>query len=358
VEPRQSRSLRWALAAFALASSACAPSTSVQRVIHGRTVEGPEVSEDAYAAYARGAYFEARGQSAAAIQAYREALDSGSANPAAWTRLGALYCREHARDAEAAFESAIGLDAGYAPAWSARAECRYSRRELEAALADALRAVRLDAEDTAANLLVARVYQAQNRLADAKAWLFALVLQSPEVRAHWVALGAFAAASHDEALAGYSRAELVRRGAGAEVMTNAEGRGKPAPAALSSELRNALDDDDLPRARAIATDEGIDARTLGVLAASNGYPALADRQATLVLEADPSDPDALIVALAVAQAGGATDRLRSLLQRASSIGRPSPLGARLLGDLIRWLVDERAERDWLDAYAPRPSPPR
>lgn len=358
VAPSQSRSLRYALAAFALTSSACAPSTSVQRVSHGRTVEGPEVGADAYAAYAHGAYLEARGQPTAAIQAYREALDSGSAKPAIWTRLGALYCREPTRDAEAAFDNAIGLDEGYAPAWSGRAECRYSRRELDAALTDALRAVRLDADDTAANLLVARIYRAQNRLADAKAWLFALVLKSPEVRAHWVALDAFVAASHDEALAGYTRAQLARRSAGAQLTTDAEGRGRQAPPTLSNELRQALNEDDLPRARAIATEEGVNARTLGLLAASNGYAALADRQATLVLEADPSDPDALIVALAVAQANGATERLRSLLQRANTVGRPSPLGARLLGDLIRWLVDERAEQGWLDAYGPRPSPPR
>jgi tetratricopeptide (TPR) repeat protein len=329
---------------------ACASSTSVERVIHGRTVEGPEVSEDAYSAYARGAYLEARGQSAAAIQAYEEAREWDSTNPGIGTRLGVLYCRERPKDAEDAFDDALELDTEYAPAWAARAECRYSHGQLDAALADASRAVRLDASDTAANLLVANVYRAQDRLVEARAWLFALVLRSPEANAHWAALRSLAESAHDDALGRFAASELERRRARRQVGAEAAPGAKPAPANLSSELVAALNAGDLPGARAIAAREQISPRTLAVLVMMNGYPALAERQATLLLEADPADPDALITALTAAEITGATPRLEALLRQTSSDRRPSPLGARLFADLVRWLVDGDAARDWLDAY--------
>jgi tetratricopeptide (TPR) repeat protein len=349
----------WVMVALALGSSACAGGASVTRVFHGRTVAGPEVSDSAYAAYARGAYLEAQGQPAAAIQAYRDALDADAHNTAIWTRLGALYCSGQPDEAEAAFADAIALDDANARAWSARAACRHSRRELDDALTDALRAVRLDPGDSAANLLVADIYRAQDRLPEAKAWLLALVVQRPEPTAHWAALRALAEASRDPALTLYATTELERRADRVSTTARTEPPARRSPARPSSELAAALREGDLPRARTIAAGEHIDARMLGVVAAANGYPALAERQANLVLEADPSDPDALIAALAAAQSSDTPERLPALLRHARADGRPSALGAHLLGDLLRWLVDERAAQAWLDGYeraAARPSP--
>jgi tetratricopeptide repeat protein len=345
----------WATVVLVLGLSACAPGATVSRVMHGRTVEGSEVSEEAYAAYARGAYLEAQGQHAAAIQAYRAALDADANNAAIWTRLGALECREHPGEAESAFDEAVGLDAGYAPAWSARAACRYSRAELDAALADAERAVRLDPGDSAANLLVASILQAQKRFAEARAWLLALVLLRPEPNAHWAALSSLGAASHDPALSEYAATELARRAPGRSTPGLSE-RAADGLLALSSSLAAALRGGDLAEVRALAASERIDARSLALIAAASGYPALAERQAALVLDADPTDPDGLIAALAAAQSSGAGERFVSLLQRAGAERRPTALGARVLGDLLRWLSGDDAARLWLEAYEQAPTP--
>jgi tetratricopeptide (TPR) repeat protein len=323
--------------------------------MHGRTVEGREVSDDAYAAYARGAYLEARGQAEAAIQAYQGALSADGNSPAIWTRLGALYCRARPGDADDAFGEALTLDADYAPAWLERASCRQARGQLEPALGDARTAVRLDPGGSAANLLVVSLLRAEGHLREARAWLLALVLLAPEPTPHWTALRALAEASHDAPLGAYAAAELRRR-AERRAPPSQDERASSAQAP-SSELVTAMRAGDLVQARAVAASEHIDARRLGLLAAASGYPELAERQATLVLEADPDDPDALIAALTAAETSGATERALSLLQRASTERRPSPLGARLLGDLLRWLVGEDAARAWQEAYersAPAP----
>lgn len=341
---------RAALLVLALASSGCGAGASVPRVMHGRTVEGPVISEDAYAAYARGAYFEARGQRGEAIAAYRAALSADSRGAAIWTRLGVLYCAERAADADDAFDEAIEIAPGFAAAWSSRAECRESRGQRDDALVDALRAVALQPDDSAANLLVAKLYQEQRRLPEAKAWLLGLALRNPEPSAHWSALAAVAEASNDPALANHARARFEEREARRERVTPVANDAVLIP---SSELLEALREQDLPRARAIAAGQRIDARTLALLAAAQGYPALATQQAQLVLAADPSDPDALLAALSAAASVGDAQELAALLERADGEYPPSALGARLLGELLLWLVGEDAASAWTRAYGAR-----
>jgi predicted Zn-dependent protease len=337
--------------ALALALSGCGAGTSVPRVMQGRTVEGPFVSDAAYSAYARGAYLEARGQSAAAIEAYRAALAADGSSAEIWTRLGVLYCREHPDDAEDAFAEAIELAAEYAPAWSARAACRQSRGQLDPALTDALRAVQLAPDDSDANLLVARLYEAQRRLPEAKVWLLGLVLRSPEPSAHWAALVAVAEAASDPALARRARTELAAREARRE---RALRRTNEAEAEPSSELLDALRAQNLAHARAVASRQRVDARTLALLAAARGSPAVAVEQANIVLAADPSDPDALVAALYAAASQGDGQRFAGLLERVEHTRAPSPLAARLLGELLRWYVDDDAARAWSRAYGARP----
>ena len=341
---------RAALLALTLASSGCGAGASVPRVMHGQTVEGPIISEDAYAAYARGAYLEARGQRTEAIEAYRAALSADSRGAAIWTRLGVLYCTERAADADDAFDEAIEIAPGFAAAWSSRAECHLSRGRRDDALVDALRAVALEPDDTAANLLVARLYQEQHRLPEAKAWLLGLALRNPEPSAHWSALAAVAEASGDLALASHAHARFDEREARRERVAPAASDAAITP---SSELLSSLREQDLPRARAIAASQRIDARTLALLAAAHGYPALAMQQAKLVLAADPSDPDALLAALSAAVSVGDSEELAALLERADGERRPSALGARLLGELLLWFVGEDAARAWTRAYGAR-----
>lgn len=318
--------------------------------MHGRTVDGPFVSDAAYSAYARGAYLEAHGQNAAAIEAYRAALAADPGGVAIWTRLGALYCRERPDDAEDAFEEALGLAAGYAPAWCSRAECRRSHGQLDLALTDALRAVQLAPDDSGANLLVARLYEEQRRLPEAKAWLLGLVLRSPEPSAHWAALAVVAEAASDPALARRARTELALREARRE---RGERRASDAEVEPSSELLDALREGSLTRARVLASSERIDARTLALLAAARGSPALAVEEANLVLAADPSDPDALIAALTAAAREGDGQRFAALLDRFDGARPPSPLGARLLAELLRWFVDADTAQAWTRANGAR-----
>lgn len=316
--------------------------------MHGRTVEGPLVSDEAYAAYARGAYLEARGQRSAAIDAYNAALAADSSGAAIWTRLGALYCGEQPRAADDAFAEAVSLAPRYAPAWSSRAECHESRGQLDQALSDALRAVALDPDDTAANLLVASLYREQRRLPEAKAWLLALALRSPEPSAHWWALATVAEAAKDPALAREARRRLDEREARRDRI--ARPANDDAATSPPSELLDALREQDLPRARALAGQRRIDARALALLAAAHGQAALATQQANLVLAADPADPDALIAALVAAASAGDAEQLAGLVAGAEGERRPSALGARLLADLLRWFVSEEAAAAWTRAY--------
>lgn len=321
--------------------------------MHGQTVEGPIVSDEAYAAYARGAYLEAHGQRMAAIDAYRAALAADGGGAAIWTRLGVLYCAERPADAEHAFEEAIALAPAYASAWSSRAECRKGRGLLADALSDALRAVALEPDDTAANLLVANLYQQQRRLHEAKAWLLALVLRSPDASAHWLALASVAEVASDAGLARHARTQL------AQLQARRERAAAPASSpssTASSDLVGSQGEQDLMRARALAANQHVDARTLALLAATHGQPAVAMLQAKLVLAADPSDPDALLAALAAALTTGDSEQLAELLAHAQAERRPGSLGARLLGDLLLWLVGEDAARAWKTAYGARALP--
>jgi tetratricopeptide (TPR) repeat protein len=333
-----------------LGTLGCGSGASVPRVMHGRTVEGPVVSDVAYAAYARGAYLEARGERAAAIAAYRAALTADGDGAATWTRLGVLYCADRPAAADDAFGESIALAPRYATAWSSRAECRRSRGELEAALADALRAVGLAPDDTSANLLVARLYQEQRRVPEAKAWLLGLVLRAPEPSEHWAALAALAEATSDPALARHARSGLAEREARRE---RGERPARTPPEAPSQELLAALREQDLPRIDALAARQRIDARTLALLAAAHGSTALAEQQASLVLAADPSDPDALLAVLTTAASAGDSARLASLLEGADGERRPGSLGARAMTDLLRWLVSEEAATAWARAYGAR-----
>ncbi|MDP9148414.1 MAG: hypothetical protein M3O36_00515, partial [Myxococcota bacterium] len=117
-------------AAFALA--ACGPAATVQRVYEGRLVEGRYVQAEAYAAFLRGTLAEATGDVSAALSTYGAAVRDDPTSAELWTRLGDLRCTQSAGDASAdrSFSRALQLDAGYAPAWMARARCELARGNL------------------------------------------------------------------------------------------------------------------------------------------------------------------------------------------------------------------------------------
>ena len=85
-----------ALLSFLLAGCGLGAGT-VTRVSNGVAVEGRYVPPEAYAAYAKGAFLEARGDDAAALAQYRLALDHDPDAPEILARLGAVQCRLSAR---------------------------------------------------------------------------------------------------------------------------------------------------------------------------------------------------------------------------------------------------------------------
>lgn len=332
-----------ALAALAFAS-ACIPSRSVPRVVQGRTVIGRRIEAGAYAAYTRGAYHEQRGEREAALSAYREALRVDPDSAAIWTRIGALTCEAHADDARDAFAKAVALDAEYAPAWAERARCEHTHDEPDAALAAARRAIALDASNTLANVVVARVYGATGRGQLAKSWLFALVLRSPEPNAHWTELALAARAAGDLALAAHAEAELARRRAHWDTAPHSrEPKAPPSPT-----LHAALGAGDLERLRTLAAEAHLSPRALALLLAAHGFDAAAQQQAELVLDANPRDADAWIAS--VVAAAPDPERLAALLSRARATPSPEPLGAEAFADLLAAFVGTEAAQAWRRAY--------
>jgi tetratricopeptide (TPR) repeat protein len=348
--------VRLLLASTLLVQSGCWPSTSVQRVVHGRTLDGPEVSEQAYAMYARGAYHEARGELQAAAAAYRAALDSDAKSAAIWTRLGAVTCTATPGDAQEAFERALALDENHAPAWFEQARCLQRNGQPAPALASAERAVALSPGATDVNLLVVRLYEESQRTELAERWLLALVVREPQVLAHWGELLSFAQAHGRVELALYARQALAQRAerdsASALVrpVRAASAGAVPAEVALD-ELQRALAAGDLELARVIAARARISPARLSVLALAGGHPALAAAQAELVLGAEADNSDALVAALSAAQLAPDEERLERLLRVSSTGGAPSAEAAALLAALIRWRVGEQAAQAWQRAYA-------
>jgi tetratricopeptide (TPR) repeat protein len=340
-----------------------------ERVFDGRSVLGPYIQPEAYAAYAEGSYLETQGNWVAAEQAYRRALRHDPDNASIWTRLGVLACRRDSERALEAFRSALATP-GYAPAWAERARCLHQHGQTRPALESALRAVLLSPKDASANLLLVQIYREQGQVAQAQAWLLAWTLYSPEVASHWADVQREAALSGDGALAKSARAQLERRREHAEV--NAPDASSPpvdaaTPAVNSSHMdrtdsvRAALSAGDLAAAQTAATVSAVPALDVALIASSLGRPELALAQAQLILAAAPEDGDALIVALSAAALGNNERELAALLRLAVGAKPPRPELAKLVLDLLDWQVGDEAVEVWKQAYraaqAAAPAPP-
>jgi tetratricopeptide (TPR) repeat protein len=142
----------------------------------GIRYEGRFVNPEAYTAYAVGVEQEARGEYGGAVHWYLQARAEDPESPEIWARIGAAQClgteAEHGLGASArAFENGIRLDPGYYGSYFERARCEERARGFDAGLKDATAAVERRPGDEPANLLVARLLQAQGRAADARLWL-------------------------------------------------------------------------------------------------------------------------------------------------------------------------------------------
>jgi len=151
-------------------------SGGVTRMANGVRYEGRFVNPEAYAAYASGIEHEARGEFGKAITWYLEARAEDPESPEIWARIGAAQCfgaepRRGASSSARAFENGVRLDANYYGNYFERARCEERAQLFDSGLTDANAAVARRPADEPANLLVARLLQAQGRAADARAWL-------------------------------------------------------------------------------------------------------------------------------------------------------------------------------------------
>jgi hypothetical protein len=361
----------------------CAGPTVV-RVVDGREVLGRFVSDYAYALYGRAAYEEAQIDQAGAaggiglnsgaragrtaLAALEAAASEDDQSAHLWAAIGALRCRTPGADLEgasAALERARGLDPDDAMVYRELALCRVTtaaatadparaRALRDEALIAAEQAVRLDPDDVAAASVTASLLVGAGRATEASRLLRALTIRAPGSTAAWLALRAFARATHDDALA--VRAARKARELSPRLATTLEAE-VPALAPLA-EIDEALRRDDLAAARRHAQRAHLTLADVAVRAAALGRAAPARAEAAVVLAADPTDLDARI-ALAVAAdlardpaaLGAAMDAIPA---PPAALTAASPLARLLFAELLARRVDEGAARAWLAAL---PAPP-
>lgn len=296
------------LLALALGCSALQP--SVTRQVGGVTSEGRFIEPDAYALYAVATLREARGQWSEALELYERALDIDGRGPELKTRIGAVACRLHQdKRADRAFAAAARAAADYGPLWYELAQCRKTRAELPGALRAALEAVRLDPERYEASLLAAELAELSGNQALAWQLRDGLATHAPDAPAVQRGLLAAALRNHDPARAARARAALSQLEARSG--SSQSPRGTP---------------------RAIA-------------ALARGDISEAKREAETLLGADPSNGDALVIALTAADLEQDNAAFNALLERSADAATPiSPELRGALAALLARRVSAEAAR--------------
>lgn len=297
-----------------LACSLIAPSLGcsvlerpVVRSVDGVQTEGRFIEPEAYALYTVAALREARGQWADALATYQRALEIDDRGPELHTRIGAMACKLR-QDAQAnrAFGDAERAAADYGPLWFELALCRRARGALAEAQSAALRAVSLDPERYEASLLAASI--AEQRGDEALAWRLrdALATHAPSSRQVWRAF-------HEAAERAKDTARIARS---------------------AERLR------ELERYTASTAPVGV---TRALQALEAGDVSACAEQASRLLGADPTNGDALVLALLAADLQQDHDRFDALLVAANQPGSPArPELLRALGALLARRVSAQA----------------
>jgi Tfp pilus assembly protein PilF len=280
----------------------------VARRVDGVTSDGRFIEPDAYALYAIAALREARGQWTEALTLYQRALDLDGRGPELRTRIGAVACKLHQGTlADQAFAAAARADATYGPLWFELALCKKARADLAFAERAALEAVRLDPERFEASLLAADLAELRGNRALAWQLRDGLATHLPDSPAVQRGILAAAKRSHDPVRAARAQAAVTRL----------EARRGPASAPF-----------------------GV-ARALEAL--RHGDVTTAKREAEQLLGADPSNGDALVVALVVADLQQDHAAFDALLGSTVDAGTPaSPEVLSTLGALLARRVSAQA----------------
>lgn len=317
--------------ALSLAISGCfGGSYAVTRVVDGREVVGPFVSEEAYALYLQGTLLEGEGHWEEAASAYTQALRYDPDSPDLWTRRAATLCAL-GREPFSSFDRAVRIDPRYEAAHAERARCHLSRGEDEAALLSARRAFEVEPKTAENVLLLADILEHAGQGDEAMALLDELT-------------------TRERALPEAHRARLalaIRRGD--DIRKNASGRrlleiapdvaatlDEPSLAPLAR-IDDALRERDLERARELALKARVSSGALALRALALGRLAEARDQASLALSANPADSDARVALAMVAHLQNDEATLSEALSELPE--EPSPLSEparRALEELVRF----------------------
>jgi hypothetical protein len=303
------RSFRFLASLLAVSLLGCnALEPPVLRSVDGVVTEGRFIEPEAYALYAVAALREARGQHAAALTMYLQALNIDGHGPEIRTRIGAVACKLHeAEIADKAFAAALHIAPDYGPAWFELALCRQRQGNLKAAEDAALQAVRLDPERFETSLLAADLAEARGDQTTAWQLRDALLTHVPDSIQAERAILVAATRSGD-------KSRILRAQTALETL--AERRSDPR---RQSDVSSAL------------------------LALERGDVAQAKLAATALLGAEPGNGDALVVALVVADLEQDHEGFARLLEEATGPGtRASPQLLRALSELLARRVSAQA----------------
>ena len=289
----------------------------VLRSVDGVTTEGRFIEPDAYALYAVAALHEARGRLPLALDMYQRALRIDARGPEIRARIGAVACKMRMwRLADRALADSVRNDPEYGPGWFELSVCRKAQGKLDTALSAAYQALRLDPERYEVSLLAADLEELRG-----------------DIRAAW---------RLRDALATHAPRSLeAQRGLLTAAARHRDGpRMARAETALSELTRHWSP----PRPQS-----GLE-RALGAL--RQGNLALAESEAERLLDADPGNGDALIVALLAADLEQDHAAFTRLLEQADHAGTAaSPATLTLLSSLLSRRVSSHAGQL---LHAPRP----
>lgn len=319
----------------------------VTRLVEGRTMEGPSVSADAYAAFLRGAVAQEEGRYGEALAAFEQVIAMDPGDPEPWARVASVRCALRPGDpggARAALH-ALALDPDYAPAHLAAARC--GSGDVRASVERSALAAPLAAQP---QLWLARLDGAAGQSERAHERLLALALREPnaavlDALGSWAyAHGAPRTAAHawadacardatrvgeafDRAadLAGDGEIDAARTLAGALVDLRSPGLGdgrKAAALARRLAVDEALARGDAARACARAATARMSLDEVAGRAIVLGRPEIARPIAQLVADADPASDSARLALIAAKEALGEPVSFPSS-RRASVIVAPS-----------------------------------
>ncbi|HVZ32730.1 MAG TPA: hypothetical protein VG963_09910, partial [Polyangiaceae bacterium] len=210
------------------------------------------------------------------------------------------------------------------------------------------RAVQLAPRDAGANLLVGASYLATSEPDRARQWLFAWLLLEPELGGFDAELLTLTEALGDEVLSALARQALRRSPVAIDgdvpLPSPAQSRARANDLGtdrVPEEIMTALRAGDLPAARDIAAARKAPLLDVARWALQAGQPRLAVGQAQALLEANPDDSDALVMALVAAHASGDEVLFGRLLRRAQA-STLAPSAVPLLEELLRVRIGTEA----------------